>query len=131
MDVEERKREYKRALNDYKLSMRRVKEHNWKQFVSKSSNLDQWSPVYKVCRGKTARQGLSALCVNGNNYSTSNECANVLLERFFPVSCLNVEESVEDFVNVREDVQVKGFEWQVVNVAVKEENCGRHTVWMV
>ena len=50
--------------------MRRVKEDNWKQFVSESSNLDPLGPVYKVCRGKTARQGLSALCVNGNNYST-------------------------------------------------------------
>ena len=82
MDVEERKREYKRALNDYKSRMRRVKEKNWKQFVSESSNLDPWGPVYRLCRGKTARQGLSALCVNGN-YSTWNECAEVPLERFF------------------------------------------------
>ena len=125
MDVEERKREYKRALNDYKSHMRRVKEDNWKQFVSESSNLDPWGPVYKVCRGKTARQGLSALCVNGNNYSTWNECAEVLLERFFAVSCLYVEESVEDCVNVREDVQVKGFEWQEVNVAVKRGKLGK------
>ena len=69
-----------------------------------------------MCRGKTARQGLSALCVNGNNYSTWNECAKVLLEQFFPVPGLNVEESMEDYVNVREDVQVRGFEWPEVNV---------------
>ena len=37
MDVEERKREYKRALNDYKSRMKRVKADNWKQFVSGSS----------------------------------------------------------------------------------------------
>ena len=82
MDVEERKREYKRALNDYKSRMRSVKEDNWKHFVSESSNLDP-CPVYKVCRGNTARQGLSALCVNGNNYSTWNDGAEKLLE-FFP-----------------------------------------------
>ena len=83
-------------MNDYKSRMRRMKEDNWKQFVSESSYLDPWGPVYRVCRGKTARQGLSALCVNGNNYSTWNEYAEKHLERFFPVSCLNVEESVED-----------------------------------
>ena len=48
---------------------RRVKEDSWKQFVSESSNLDPWVPVYKVCRGKTARQVLSILYV-GTNYST-------------------------------------------------------------
>ena len=63
-----------------------------------------------MCRSKTARQELSALCVNGNNYSTWNECAEMLLERFFPVSSLNVEKSMEECVNVREDVQVRGFE---------------------
>ena len=66
--------------------MRRVKEDNWKQFVTESSNLDPWDTVYKVCRGKTARQGLSALCVNGINYSTWNEYAEELLERYFRVS---------------------------------------------
>ena len=54
--------------------------------------------------------------MNGNNYSTWNECAKVLLEQFFPVPGLNVEESMEDYVNVREDVQVRGFEWPEVNV---------------
>ena len=95
--------------------MRRVKEDNWKQFVSESSNLDPWGPVYKVYRGKTARQDLSVLCV-GTNYSTWNECANVLLERLFPVSGLNVEGSMEECVNEREDVQMRGFEWQEVAV---------------
>ena len=85
MDVEERKREYKRALNDYKSRMKRVKADNWKQFVSESSYLDPWGQVYRVCRGKTARQELSALCVNGNNYSTWNECSEMLRQRFFPV----------------------------------------------
>ena len=61
MDVDERKREYKRVLNDYKLRMRCVKEDSWKQFVSESSNLDPWGPVYRVCRGKNARQELCAL----------------------------------------------------------------------
>ena len=80
MYAEERKRDCKRLLSDYKSRMRRMKEGNWKQFVSESSNLDPWETVYKVCRGKTARQGLSALCVNGINYSTWNEGVNVLLE---------------------------------------------------
>ena len=61
MNVVERQREYKRALNDYKSHMRRVNGDNWKQFVSESSYLDPWGPVYRVCRGKTARQGLSGL----------------------------------------------------------------------
>ena len=60
----------------------------------------------------------------GNNYSTWNECAEKLLERFFPVSCLNVEESMEHCVNVRE-VQVKGFERQEVNVTVKRGKLGK------
>ena len=49
----------------------------------------------------------------------------MLLERFFAVSGLNVEESMEECVNVREDVQVKGFEWQEVNVAVKRGKLGK------
>ena len=91
--------------------MRGVKQDSWKQFVSEFSNLDPWGPVYRVCRGKTARQELGALCVDGTNYSW-NECANVLLQRFFPVSGLNVErkKSVEESVNEREDVPA-GFEW--------------------
>ena len=55
------------------------------------------------------------MCV-GTNYSTWNECANVLLERLFPVSGLNVEGSMEECVNEREDVQMRGFEWQEVAV---------------
>mgnify|MGYP004600672129 CR=1 FL=1 len=49
----------------------------------------------------------------------------MLLERFFPVSGLNVEGSMEECVNEREDVQVRGFELQEVDVAVRRAKLGK------
>lgn len=54
-DVCERKEEYKRALNEYKCRMRRVKEDNWKRFVGEVSNLHPWGSVYRVCHGWSVR----------------------------------------------------------------------------
>ena len=68
---------------------------------------------------------MSVLCVGGTHYSTWNECANVLLERFFPLSGLNVEGSMEECVNERKDVQVRSFEWQEVDVAVRRAKLGK------
>ena len=117
MDVCERKEEYKRALNEYKYRLRRVKEENWKRFVGESGNLDPWGPVYRICRGRCVRQGLSSLCVNGECVSTWKECANVLLERFFPVSSLTSGADV-NVHRVVPDTYAKDFEWEEVNVAV-------------
>lgn len=118
-NVEARKREYKRLLNEYKFRMRRVKEENWRQFSSVSSSLDPWGPVYKICRGKYARQCMSALRVNGVTYSTWNECASVMMERFFPATSMQ-ETRVNDEDEERENEGVRCFEWDEVNEAVKK-----------
>ena len=48
-----------------------------------------------------------------------------ILETIFPLSGLNVEGSVKECVNERGDVQVTGFKWQEVDVAVKRAKLGK------
>ena len=69
-----------------------MKEESWKQFVSMYSNLDPRGVVYRVCRGKNVRKCLASLNVNGVNYVMWKECANVMMERFFPATSM-VEEA--------------------------------------
>lgn len=120
-DVDARLSRYKSLMSEYKREMWRVKEENWRQFVSVSSNLDPWGPVYRVCRGKTGRERMSSLKVDGVNYSTWRECAEVLLERFFPAASMSVGASgVGEWTN-----EIQEFGWDEVNEAVMAAKLGK------
>lgn len=68
----------------------RVKDENWKQFVSEVGNRDPWGSVYKVCMGKCGRDRLSGLRVNERMTSTWKESVDILMDRFFPVARMKV-----------------------------------------
>lgn len=88
--MNERKEEYKRGLRAYKKEICSVKEKNWKQFVSKWSNVDPWGSMYKLCRGKKGDERLSTLSIDGRMTNTWEESAGALLENHFPASRLGV-----------------------------------------
>ena len=64
------------------------------------------------------KQGLSALCVNGECVTTWKGCANVLVERFFPVSSVVSDVDVNVGGAVLPDSCVKDFEWEEENAAI-------------
>ncbi|CAK9834362.1 Retrovirus-related Pol polyprotein from type-1 retrotransposable element R1 (Fragment) [Anthophora retusa] len=76
--VDEKKDRYKRLLSEYKRMLWKVKEDSWKNFVCASSNMDPWSPVYRVCRGRNIRETLSAVKVDGRMTATWKERVCVL-----------------------------------------------------
>ncbi|CAK9796609.1 Retrovirus-related Pol polyprotein from type-1 retrotransposable element R1 (Fragment) [Anthophora quadrimaculata] len=112
--VDVRRNEYSRLLKEYKRMLWNVKEESWKRFVSGSSNLDPWGPVYRICRGKHGRSKLGAMRVGGRLTGTWNESVRVLMSKFFPVS-----RAGDLCVNARCDGSVRKFEWNEVNDAVR------------
>lgn len=121
-DVDVRLREYKRIMGEYKYRMRKTKEENWRQFVSVYSNLDPWGVVYRVCRVKYARECLTTLNVNGVEYVTRKECANVMMNGFFPASSMIGNSSVE---NDCDGTYVRSFEWSEVEGAIRRVRLGK------
>ena len=124
--VNETLNQYKRVLNEYKYLLRRMKEENWKRFVSVYSNLDPWGAAYRICRRKNVGECLTSWCVNGIEYVTWNECANVLMEWFF----LAMSDEV-CIVSEKEEMCVRSFEWSEVDRAIGIAMFERHPAWMV
>lgn len=119
--VNERMREYRHAMSEYKARIWKVKEENWKRFVSESGNQDPWGDVYKVCMNKRDRVRLSGMKVGERTTSTWRESVNVLLERFFPAADMDVERDV-----VRDKcVCDTSFEWEKMDRADKSMRVGK------
>ncbi|CAK9827524.1 Retrovirus-related Pol polyprotein from type-1 retrotransposable element R1 (Fragment) [Anthophora retusa] len=115
VSVDARKEEYRRLLSEYKRMLWKVKEDSWRSFVSASSNVDPWGPVYRLCRGRSVREKLSAMRVDGRTTLTWRESVCVLMDKFFPAS----RPGPGPMMRECGDVGARYCDWEEVNEAVR------------
>ena len=81
------------AVREYKDMLVKVKEEEWRSFVSENRD-DPWGQVYRICRGRK-REDVTSLRVGDTMLSTWRECAGALLGAFFPRAEVQVPQAQE------------------------------------
>lgn len=111
--VDDKKNEYRQALRNYKTEIFRVKDVNWKRFVSTMGNKEPWGDVYKICMGKYAGERLCGIRIGDRVTDTWKESVDALMERFF------LRASRETKTRTENSQTDRCFEWEELERAVK------------
>lgn len=88
-DLQQVKAAFLSSQRLYKKLIRKSKDDDWKDFVSRYAD-DPWGSVYRICRDKKRNAQISALKVGDTVTVSWEESVDVLMNAFFPASPIDL-----------------------------------------